>query len=82
MQAALYDKPRPGATPKITGDIKAQIAVIACGDPPEGQARWTIRLLTQRVIELKLVDQVDPSTIWIRLKKRNYALASKNWVHR
>jgi putative transposase len=69
LQAALYDRPRPGAVPKITGDIEAQIAVIACSDPPDGQARWTIRLLTSRVIELGLLDEVDPSTIWMRLKK-------------
>lgn len=69
VQAALYEKPRPGAIPKITGDIEAQIAVIACSDPPEGQARWTMRLLTARVIELGLLDQIDPSTVWMRLKK-------------
>jgi hypothetical protein len=69
LQAALHDKPRPGAAPKITGDIEAQIAVIACSDPPEGHARWTVRLLTSRVIELGLLDQIDPSTVWMRLKK-------------
>jgi hypothetical protein len=71
MQAALYEKPRPGATPKITGEIEAQMAVIACSDPPEGQARWTVRLLTERVIELGLMEQVAPSTVWTRLKKTN-----------
>ena len=71
MQAALYEKPRPGAVPKITGDIEAQMAVIACSDPPEGQARWTVRLLTARIIELGLLDQLDPSTVWTRLKKMN-----------
>src|SRR5579862_8455816 len=45
LHAALVEKPRPGRTPKITGDMEAQIAVIACSDPPEGQARWTVRLL-------------------------------------
>jgi hypothetical protein len=69
MQAALYEKPRPGAVPKITGDIEAQITVLACSDPPEGQARWTVRLLTERVIELGLVDSVSEPTIWERLKK-------------
>ena len=69
LQAALYEKPRPGATPKITGDIEAQLAVIACSDPPEGQARWTVRLLTERVIELGLVETISIPTIWERLKK-------------
>ena len=69
MQAALFDKPRPGAVPKITGDIEAQITVIACSDPPEGFARWTVRLLRERVIELGLVDEISVPTIWERLKK-------------
>ena len=74
LHAALVEKPRPGRTPKITGDIEAQIAVIACSDPPEGHARWTVRLLTSRVLELGLVDAVDHTTIWERLKKTNLSL--------
>jgi|SRR5579859_1630260 len=81
LQAALYDKPRPGATPKITGDLEAQIAVLACSNPPEGFSRWTMRLLTARVIELGIIDQIDHTTVWERLKKRNQTLASKNLVH-
>ncbi len=69
LQAALVEKPRPGRAPKITGDIEAQIAVLACSDPPEGYARWTVRLLTSRVIELGLLDAIDHTTIWERLKK-------------
>ena len=45
MEAALYDKPRPGRVPKITGDIEAKLTVLACSDPPEGHARWTLALL-------------------------------------
>lgn len=69
LQAALVEKPRPGRAPKITGDIEAQLTLIACSDPPEGRARWTIRLLTSRVIELGLLDAIDHTTIWERLKK-------------
>lgn len=69
LQVALVEKPRPGAAPKITGDIEAQITVLACSDPPDGHCRWTVRLLTARVIELGLVDTIVPSTIWTRLKK-------------
>lgn len=71
LQAALVEKPRPGRAPKITGELEAQISVIACSDPPEGQARWTVRLLTARVIELGLLDAIDHTTIWERLKKTN-----------
>jgi hypothetical protein len=69
LAAALVEKPRPGRTPKITGDIEAQMAVIACSDPPEGHARWTVRLLTSRVLELGLVDTIDHTTVWERMKK-------------
>ena len=69
LQAALYDKPRPGAVPKITGDIEAQITVLACSDPPDGHARWTVRLLRERVIELGLLEDVRVPTLWERLKK-------------
>lgn len=69
LQAALFEKPRPGATPKITGEVEAQITVLACSDPPEGHSRWTVRLLTSRVLELGLVESITPPTIWERLKK-------------
>ncbi|MCW3094795.1 MAG: hypothetical protein JWL77_413 [Chthonomonadaceae bacterium] len=69
LAAALVEKPRPGRAPKITGDIEAQIALIACSNPPEGQARWTVRMLTARVIELGLLETIDHTTIWERLKK-------------
>jgi len=41
LQAALHDKPRPGQKPKITGEIEAQLTVLACSDRPAGHARWT-----------------------------------------
>lgn len=71
VEAALYDKPRPGRAPKITGDIEAQITVLACSDPPEGHAKWTVRLLSERVVELGLVDLLHHTTLWERLKKTN-----------
>lgn len=43
MEAALYDKPRPGREPKITGDIEAKLVTLAGSDPPEGRGRWTLR---------------------------------------
>ena len=69
LHAALLEKPRPGRTPKITGDLEAQLSVLACSDPPEGHARWTVRLLSARLIELGLLDTIDHTTVWERLKK-------------
>ncbi|WP_025691948.1 helix-turn-helix domain-containing protein, partial [Paenibacillus zanthoxyli] len=42
-------RPEPGRPAAITGEVEARIVAMACSEPPEGYARWTIRLLTQRV---------------------------------
>ena len=69
LDAALYDKPRPGATPKITGEVEAQLTVLACSTPPEGKARWTLQLLADKLVELKLVDSISDVAVMHRLKK-------------
>ena len=69
LHAALSEKPRPGRAPKITGDVEAQLTVLACSDPPAGQSRWTVRLLAGRLVELGVVEQMDHTTVWERLKK-------------
>ena len=69
LQAALHDKPRPGQKPKITGEIEAQLTVLACSDPPAGHARWTLRLLADKMIELGHIEYVSHVTIGEVLKK-------------
>lgn len=69
VDAALYDKARPGAKPKITGDIEAKITLLACSTPPEGHARWTLRLLADRAVELGYVESVSHVAIGETLKK-------------
>ena len=69
MQSALYDKPRPGAPPKITGDVEAKLIAIVCSKPPKGYARWTLRLVADRLVELKLVDSISHVAVGERLKK-------------
>ena len=67
--AALYDKVRPGAAPKITGEIEAKVTALACSDPPDGHARWTLRLLADRVVELGYVESISHVAVGERLKK-------------
>lgn len=67
--AALYDKPRPGQKPKITGEVEAHLVALACSNPPEGRARWTLQLLADRLVELRLVDSISDVAIYKRLKK-------------
>ena len=76
VENALYDKARPGAVPKITGEIEAQLTLLACSAPPEGRARWTLQLLADKLVELKLVDRISDVAVMHRLKKMNLSLGS------
>lgn len=76
LDNALYDKARPGAIPKITGEIEAQLTLLACSAPPEGKARWTLQLLADKLVELKLVDSISDVAVMKRLKKMNLSLGS------
>ncbi len=69
LQGALYEKPRPGQRPKITGDIEAQLTLLACSDAPEGHARWTVRLLADKLVEMGCLDSISHVAVHQRLKK-------------
>ena len=69
MEAALSDKPRSGAPAKFDGKQEAMIVALACSDAPEGQARWTAKLLANRAVELEVVESVSESTVRRVLKK-------------
>ncbi len=70
LAAALTEQARPGAAPKVTGDLAAQLTLLACSDPPAGRRRRTLRLLAGRLVELGRVDSLSPVTVGDRLKKR------------
>lgn len=76
LENALYDKPRPGAIPKITGEIEAQLTMLACSAPPEGKAHWSLQMLADKLVELKLVDSISDVAVMKRLKKMNLSLGS------
>lgn len=69
LEAALTEKPRPGAIPKITGEIEAKIVLLACSDPPVGFSRWTLSLLKNRVIAEGWLPSISENAIGNRLKK-------------
>lgn len=71
---ALYEQPRPGQKPKITGEIEAQLTLLACSAPPEGKARWTLQMLADKLVELELVDSISDVAVMHRLKKMNLSL--------
>ena len=69
LQAALHDRARSGRPPKITGEIEARLTVLACSDPPRGSARWTLRLLADKIVELGYLDSISHVAVSKRLKK-------------
>lgn len=71
LEVALNEKPRPGGAPKITGEIEARLILLACSEPPEGQQRWTLKLLAGQLVELGLVDSISTVAVYQRLKKMN-----------
>ena len=71
LDRALFDAPRPGKTPVLDQQQQQRIIAVACSPPPEGRARWTVRLLTQEVIKQKLVPKVGRETIRILLESHD-----------
>jgi len=64
----------PPRTQKIDGKAEAQIIALACGEPPKGYSKWTVRLLRDKAVELHFVDGLSHMTIQRLLKKRNISL--------
>ena len=64
----------PPIEPKIDGEVEAKIIALACSEPPAGCARWTLRLLAQKSIELQLIDGISYVSVRSLLKKRNLSL--------
>tara|TARA_Y100000310_G_C20555852_1_gene750482 strand:+ start:89 stop:517 length:429 start_codon:yes stop_codon:yes gene_type:complete len=66
---ALDERPRPGQPRKLTGKHEAHLIAVTCSDPPEGHARWTLRLLAGKVVELGFAPSISPETVRQTLKK-------------
>ena len=69
LEAALRDKPRCGAPRRISGQARAKITALACSEAPEGHARWTLRLLADRAVELGFCDHLSHNAVKEILKK-------------
>ncbi len=73
---ALTRKSRitPPREKKFDGDFEAHLIALACSESPEGRDRWTVRLLADKMVELKIVDTVSAMTVCNILKKTNLSL--------
>ena len=71
IEATLDRRKQNGVSrpPKLDGRAEAHLVKLACSDPPDGFSRWTLTLLGDKLVELKLVDSVSKTTIHRRLKK-------------
>lgn len=70
LDATLHKKKATGRQyRKLDGAQEARLVALACSEPPQGQARWTMRLLADKLVELEVVASIDPSTVWRTLQK-------------
>jgi transposase len=69
LERAIGEGARSGQPPKFKGSAAAKITAIACSTPPDGQARWSLRLLADRVVELKIVESISHQSVSNILKK-------------
>ena len=83
LDRALYDQKRPGAAPLLDSAQRKRIVAMVCSDPPEGFARWTVRLIAEEAVKRKLVPGVGRETIRILLQHDDLQpWREKNVVHR
>ena len=63
LEAVLAERPRPGAERKLDGRQEARLLALACSEPPDGRAKWTMRLLADRLVELGVVGEISGETV-------------------
>jgi transposase len=70
LEAALgRKKPTGRQYRKLDGAQEAHLVALACSQPPDGRERWTLRLLADKLVELEVVQAIDPATVYRTLKK-------------
>ena len=67
LERALYEKERPGAANLLEDSQKQRIIAMVCAEPPEGHARWTVRLVAEEAVKRRLVPRVGRETIRVLL---------------
>jgi transposase len=72
LDSALEDKPSEREyIRKADGDLEARIIALSCGEVPEGFARWSLRLLADKIVEMEYIDSISHETVRQVLKKTN-----------
>jgi transposase len=79
LDATLHRKKPTGRQyGKLDGQQEARLVALACSQAPEGHARWTLKLLADKLVELAVVDSIDPATVCRTLKKTTSSPGSSN----
>jgi transposase len=79
LEAALKIAPTSREYEKLVdGDMEAHLIALACGEPPKGYARWSLRLLADRLVELRVADKISYETVRRTLKKTNLNLGNRS----
>jgi transposase len=71
LEPALYEKPRPGQGRVLDAGQSQRIIAMVCSRPPEGRARWSVRLIAQEAVKRKLARRVGRETIRILLQRHD-----------
>lgn len=83
LQAALNDEPRPGKKRLLSTKQSQMVVAMVCSPPPEGRAKWTVRLITEESTKRKLVKRIGRETIRLLLQSHDLKpWREKNVVHR
>jgi transposase len=70
LDATLHKKKATGRQyRKLDGQQEAQLIALACSPAPNGRACWTMKLLADKLVEMEVVESIDPATVWRTLKK-------------
>ena len=67
----LHDRSRSGRPVEIDGEQRAEVTALACSDPPKGHARWTLRMLADKAVELGHCEHISHTKVKEILKKTN-----------
>lgn len=80
ISAAIKRKERltPPREIQFGGEFEAHLLALACSEAPDGRSRWTVRLLAEKMVEMKMVPSVSPMTVCNTLKKMNLSLTKAN----
>lgn len=71
LERAVYDAPRSGKPPEFTVKQRQQVIALACSDPPEGCARWTLKLLCEYAVKHGFVEKLSKSEVALWLKEHD-----------